>query len=1124
MSLSASAAGSPANSSTATPPGHSPEQPRVSPDVPANTSLPTVAGQLSPQTPPARTAVSHTLTLDAASPLANGTQLLLPAAYQPRDVSVRAVTAAGGATPRLVVESTPAGSARLRLATSAPVQNLTVDLRLTHPAVSEPTTKRVRLRAPSSSGTADTTVLAQYTIQPIGADRRAGPAGSFDRASGAGYVYSGATVYQGESDIGFRGALTTPLVSVGNNTNGAVLSPPIPAEAATGTYSVGGKNTTANVTVMKPRITGFRVENQRGADVSGGAVTHSGADEVSVIAQSNFEDAESLELTVTTDSGLDVTDAVINGSRVRQEPVDGSPTVISSSVSDVSSARSQPGYATHRDTTQVLAANPQLTGERTVETLDLDQGGETTVTVTATVGSSGRLGITESFSPAVRTASIKSVTVDGDPVVPTVAAADTTGVAVALQDIEPGATVVVTYTIGVPDNDQTVKLTGQVTAGSQRIQLDSATLIVGTGTRDTITAGGRVRWNLDLTQLETSKVSITVTGADDFTTANARSQTSLRIAQDPPKITVNSRALARGEQTKLTIMNGIAGSTYAVLVSRSDLRSNLSRSSYTQLFRTVGNTKRVGLFTDQETASTAGALDASIDGVYATVRIDPDTSTGITKLRTEYLASNATINLVRRPDIASNSGALDTIRLHPSTPTVSLTAPDQYTTRTETTVRGTTSQGTDAVVLYVRTEDQFELVDTDGSNGKIDARLDVSDGSFSAAEIDLSSGDAPGNTVLSVPGQYQLGIARVASLPQTATTGSPLLAIAAPEFLGEGTTTASLEVQPPNISLTRAGQNGTMSTTATTLKITGQAPGTDQVLLVLVDDRGDLTTELSSSSGTNFTETVEVRSPPAGSMNVYAVTIGRDGVVGDGDLPSVGQAATLARLDTYLKTMSPALTPQQVSERLLTETTLDSASDDRVARTRITVSQPAISIEKITRKPMNQTTDGHTIDRIRVYGRTNLRVENVVVQATIQQRGKTYRYAIVTNSTGGQWTTTLPTATLPVGRYTIVVEAKDALDRESVVFTRSPQSSSPTASQSPETTATQSATVTAVPSESGLATTSASPSVSSPDSSPSNTPTTLAAEPTAPVIWSALIITVGLLTAIVLWRTRRYRS
>jgi len=1017
--------------------------------------LPAVTGELTPQTPPAATTLTHELTIDAQAPLPNGTGILFPAPYGAADVTVAAVRTESNASTTLAVEETATGRALLRLRADRPVTDLRVDLTMSHPSRTNVTQQQLRVLAPGDSlDDTNDTVLAGYTILPIGSDRRAGPAGDFDRTDGSGYVYSGATVYRGEADISFEGALTDQLFLATGGSEDTPLEPPIPSDAPIGTYSTDGTNATANLTVRQPQITGFRIENRRGADVSDGVVLASGADRVAVIAQSNFEDAENLKITVETPDGLDVTNEVIEGPRIRQETDDGAP-ASTRTIADISRASASAPGQPHAHVREKRIVGPKVAGlssslhaqvdaqssldaSRTVANSNLERGGSTTVTITSTVGPTGRIGISEEFSPTVRSAELQSITVDGESAAPLVAAADETGVAVAMRDLAPGATVRVEYTLGVEDDDQTYQVTGQVASGSLETSLDETTIVAGTGTSGTIAPGGRVRWELALGRVEATDVRITVTGADDLDTGDARVQSSLGINHDGPRLSLESETISQGKTNTVTVRNGIGGATYTTSIPARDVRSRFEGEEYYRVFQNVGTTKQVGVITDQGTYTDGTRPEGEVQAVYATLRIDPDDATGTTDIRTEYLADDVSVYLSGEPRIDPDS--FDTATFNVTDPAVSLTEPRVYTTGESTTVAGTTSAGVDAVALYVHTKNGFELLDLDGRNGQVDGQLDVSDTTFSSDDIDLSSGDASGNHVLSIPGQYRIGVKPAAPLQRTTADGSLPRQLSEPEFFGDGAAVTTLSVQNTSLTLSRVGQNRTLATTATDLAVAGQATGSDRVLLVLVDKRGAITTDIIEHSGSSFAEELSIDDVAAGEADLYAVTTGRDGIVGDGQLPTDGGGTTLTDLAAYLNEMETrSTTPTQVGKLILSETQLAVGSDDRTAIEEIRVSEPRITITNITDWSPDRI-DG----LLSIRGHTNRRPSDATIAVTLRRNGEIRRYAQASEWAAGSWNTSLRTTNLSSGRYTVVAAIADVDDRQTVMLNRSASTRTPT--------------------------------------------------------------------------------
>ncbi|MFC7323781.1 hypothetical protein ACFQMF_04210 [Halorubrum rutilum] len=795
--------------------------------------------------------------------------------------------------------------------------------------------------------------------------------------------------------------------------------------------------------------------------MSGGLVRTAETDRIPVIAQSNFEDAEQLKLTVETPAGLDITDEVIDGPRVRQETDNGEPAAVQTATNRAHEPRGPAATRIHGSTqsksnhgatglaglhatpieTQTQTETP-IEASRTVTNTNLEQGGSTTVTITATVGSAGRIGISEEFSPAVRSAEIQSLTVNDESVVPLVAAADETGVAVAYQDLTPGDTVTVEYTLGVGDNDQTYEITGEVSSGSQEIELEETTIVAGTGTSGTISAGGFVRWDVALDSVEASALQITVTGSDDLQTDDAQVQSTVSITDGEPSLSLESASASRGTTTGITVQNGSGGATYTTAIPAADIRSQVEKDDYYQIFRNVGDTEQIGLVTDEQTYTDGAVPDEAVRAVYATVQIDPDDAAGATEIRTRFLADTADVFLSREPQPTPTG--FDTATLTVMDTSVSLREPQVYTTGAQTTIAGTASAGVDAVALYVRTERGFELIDLDGENGQRDAQIDVSGSSFSADEIKISSGDLPGNDILSLPGQYQVGVVPVAAVQRTTSNESLPTRVPAPVFLNRNVNTTGLTVRNGNLTLTRAGQNQTIATTTTDLSVAGQATGSEQILVALVGARGTIQTEIISTDGPTFTDTVTVGDVAAGEATLYAISTGRDGIVGDGQLPGADTdtETTLTGVAAYLnQRVTGGMTPAQAADVILSQTRADVGSDDRVVTERIQVSQPRITIT-------NVTTEGQTGQALRIRGSTNNRPSETSLLVTLRQNTEIRQRTQVSSWAAGRWNVSLDTSNLSAGRYVVVAETINADDRQRFRLNTTAQTTTVTMTQS----------------------------------------------------------------------------
>ncbi|SEA38873.1 surface glycoprotein, partial [Haloplanus vescus] len=120
----------------------------------------------------------------------------------------------------------------------------------------------------SAASGASSTVSFDITSLSSNSDKRAGNAagsGTFDTYDGEGYVFDGANVYQGESDIELGGSISGGVVKTAGNDEGVTLEvPDIPQDQATGRYTTNGSNNAPGVTVQRPRVTTLDVNNQYG--------------------------------------------------------------------------------------------------------------------------------------------------------------------------------------------------------------------------------------------------------------------------------------------------------------------------------------------------------------------------------------------------------------------------------------------------------------------------------------------------------------------------------------------------------------------------------------------------------------------------------------------------------------------------------------------------------------------------------------------------------------------------------------------------------------------------------------------------------------------------------------------
>ena len=145
----------------------------------------------------------------------------------------------------------------------------------------------------------------------------------YDTETSVGPVGPGEIIFQGEEDIqlkdGSGGNLAAAEFERASGDNAGVpLSIPVDTDQTTGTYETASSGST--VTVASPSISTFDVQNEplsagvgAGSDVNGGTLVADGSG-AHVEVNYNFEEAESVELTVEDENGVDVTNEILAGS------------------------------------------------------------------------------------------------------------------------------------------------------------------------------------------------------------------------------------------------------------------------------------------------------------------------------------------------------------------------------------------------------------------------------------------------------------------------------------------------------------------------------------------------------------------------------------------------------------------------------------------------------------------------------------------------------------------------------------------------------------------------------------------------------------------------------------------
>lgn len=1046
-----------------------------------------ITGSVSNPSPPGQTAVDHTMQLSSDTPIKNDINIIFTEEYETADLEVQSATGTDGEVDVIITQNKSTGSQIV----VQPVTNITevsMDITVTHPNISSVTEYPINISQPSVAPE-KSYQIDSFLVRPVGDDARSGLSSEFNRVDGSGFVYKGATVFQGERDIQFRGDLTAPVVGVKGKQQGVLFEPPVPESASPGIYSINGKNDSASIRVKEPKVTTLRVENSHGADISGGTVYPDETGTLPIIAQSNFETAEYLELTVLNENGLDVTGEVIQTDRVRAETATGRPAVrqsvkpqdrvnqpstagsrtkslrlISESGSDdhpyqldshdnqkssytrvVSSIYDHTdagvddisSVATDQGTREQLASG--VTAERSVAKTDIEPGESTRITINATAGTNDKIIIQESFSPNVEDTTVERITVNGEQVIsPFFLLANEKELFVTLVDIPVNADISIEYTLSTPELDETYRIDGTVEASTRVVSLDDVQVVTGDGGKNSeVTSNGKVRWNVDLSELEGNSFSVTVTGSDDFTTDASRASTEIGVSYDTPSISLSTTRPSRGQSVNINIRDGVRGAVYAVNIDTDDLRDSLSGKEYYNVFRNVGTTQQIGVVTQSGEVFTGGTpIKGTPDSLFAQVRVDEDNAEATTRIRTQSLKSTALITLAEQEASISqandDSKVISEEELDVVDSGVELTTPRSIVTGSEMSVSGTVTSGVDTVVMYAETNDQFERVDLDSKQDGAISDISV-DGTDFDEERRLTVGDAPGNDILSFPGRHRVAVLSKSSILSDHKQVPTVLS--RPELMTKPASIHPVRVRQANISLNPIDTDGQAATTADTLNLSGEIRGRETGVIIAVGQRGSVESAIVET--TNFSVEFPAETFSQGIIDVFAVSPGRDMQFGDGNIPRRESANDInsesAALQAYIQLITDErdYTKQQITSVIYNETSRDTASDDPIVVRELQLSDPTISIDV---PAANQNIPEG--ERLIVNGTTNVGPDNGLIDISLNGQNESVRAGSIVSRGETTWNGSIRTKGLSPGAYTISVEIQEQTSRREIVITQ----------------------------------------------------------------------------------------
>ncbi len=577
-------------------------------------------------------------------------------------------------------------------------------------------------------------------------------------------------------------------------------------------------------------------------------------------------------------------------------------------------------------------------------------------------------------------------------------------------------------------------------------------------------------WALDLSDLDAGDYTVTVQGWDNLDDGAATQTTTFGVQTETDVgLDLDVDNATRGERVGYTIRGSTAGAEHYVVIEDDDFRNNRVN---------------VGAFRDIQDVVDRGTYDGNNDSqpdfAWAQVEINDDTGLGAGQIDTTYLDdANIDVNLYgENQSLEEISGSLgdteDDASLSISQGGLSLDSPaGTYVAGSDTDVSGTAAAGIDDVVLYARDQGDWELVDVneDGNLSSADAISVDSTGQWEEENVLLSQA----SDILSIPGRYRFGV--VEAQDATGANGQLRTTLTPSEFSSATSTQSSIIVQDPSLEEERVYRaiNGQIAVEDGTVDVTGVAPGLQDVLVVMVDSRGRIVTDqVAVDDNDTFEEddislvTAEGQSLNEGEIEAMVIGLGRDGNAGDGILP--GQRnAEIGSLEEYIQNIGTGLTQQQVTERILDETSDEVASDDLTLMESFRYTDGSTTIEAVgpAGENVSDVEEVEVGETLVVSGLTNRKPDDNTISVEAIEGPSVDQFDI--NSTDewgltGRWSVSFDTNNVEPGTYTLEADDGDNTDTVQVEVVE-PVDGNATETPAGNATATPSGNATATPTE-----------------------------------------------------------
>ncbi|MDV7351184.1 HVO_2072 family ArtA-dependent S-layer glycoprotein [Halorubrum distributum] len=527
---------------------------------------------------------------------------------------------------------------------------------------------------------------------------------------------------------------------------------------------------------------------------------------------------------------------------------------------------------------------------------------------------------------------------------------------------------------------------------------------------------------LNLQNEDAGEYTVIFEGNDEIDQDSVIEEYTIELTtEDELSIDVAEDSVTQGSNVDYTVSGGTDSQFRLVTIDESDFADGVSDNQSDDIFRNVDDVSDTGY---------------NSSGEYAWALVEIDGTTAVGSIETQFLdTGDATVEVYsyKNEVLSLDSDDLeDDVDLEVTEGELTLDSPtDEYTIGSEVDVNGT-AEAADEVRLYALNNNNWELVEVNDQTS-----IDVdSDDTFEIEDVTLSNGDSGGNDILSFEGQYQIGVIDASDAKNIEMDNGE---INTSSWTSNDGTRATISVESGGLTAQFGTIDGQFATGDNTMTVNGTAEGQSNVVVAFVGERGDVdVTEVSVDNDGTFDEEDVSVDLSQGAASGHVISLGRDGTVGDGDLPNAsGDTVAIDELSSFIEGLEDqSLTGNQVRDRIVSQTTEADATDDLMISTTFRVTEASVSLDSVYPEGaqadgINPVAAGETMV---VEGTTNLQPDdNSIVLNVLNQNDNSVESASVDEwGNDGQFTLTIDTSDLETGSYTLEADSGDTTDSTDV--------------------------------------------------------------------------------------------